>query len=90
MHDSTGVEHKDLVDFRLASALLTAELNLSAKAASCPAVVDAVLGSMRFLNDIGFDGQQTDLLEKADEKQSADAIIFLSALEQYNQGDLCR
>jgi hypothetical protein len=45
---------------------------------------------MRFLNDIGFDGQQTDLLEKADEKQSADAIIFLSALEQYNQGDLCR
>ena len=90
MQDVNGIEHKDLTDFRLASALLTAELNLSAKAASCPAVVDAVLDSMRFLNDIGFDGQQTDLLAKADEKRSADAIIFLSALEQYNQGDLCR
>lgn len=90
MQDSIGVEHKDLTDFRLASALLAAELNLSSKAASCPAVVDAVLGSMRFLNDIGFDGQQTDLMANADEKQSADAILFITALEQYNQGDLCR
>jgi hypothetical protein len=45
---------------------------------------------MRVLNDIGFDGQQTDLMANADEKQSADAIIFITALEQYNQGDLCR
>jgi hypothetical protein len=90
MQDVNGIEHKDLNDFRLASALLTAELNLSAKAATCPAVVDAVLGSMRFLNDIGFDGQKTDLMAKADEKQSADAILFITALERYNQGDLCR
>lgn len=90
MQDSSGIDHKDLTDFHLASALLAAELNLSAKAASCPAVVDAVLGSMRILNEIGFDGQQTDLLADADEKQAADAILFTTALEQYNQGVLCR
>lgn len=90
IQDSSGIEHKDLIDFRLASALMTAELNLSAKATSCPAVVDAVLGTMQLLNDIGFDGVQTNLFSHLDEKQKADAIIFLSALEKYNQGDLCR
>jgi hypothetical protein len=88
--DGNGIDQSEKLDFRLASALLATELNLSAKAESCPAVIDAVLGSMQLLNELGFDGIQTDLMAAADEKQKADVSIFLVSLEKYNQGDLCR
>ncbi len=87
--DGIGNDQTDKLDFRLASVLLATELNLSAKAESCPAVIDAVLGSMQLLNEIGFDGVQTNLMALVDEKQNADATIFLVSLEKYNQGDLC-
>jgi len=88
--DGNGIDQSEKLDFRLASALLVTELNLSAKAESCPAVIDAVLGSMQLLNELGFNGIQTDLMAAADENQKADATIFLVSLEKYNQGDLCR
>lgn len=88
--DGNGIDQSEKLDFRLASALLVTELNLSAKAESCPAVIDAVLGSMQLLNELGFNGIQTDLMAAADEKQKADVSIFLVSLEKYNQGDLCR
>lgn len=88
--DGSGNDQTEKLDFRLASALLATELNLSAKAESCPAVIDAVLGSMQLLNEIGFDGVQTDLMALVEEEQNANATIFLVSLEKYNQGDLCR
>jgi hypothetical protein len=71
--------------YNLASQLLAAELNLSAGAETCPAVVDAVNEAQMLLVSIDFDGTGKFLKGK----KSATANDLAATLDQYNNGDLC-
>lgn len=86
-----GEPRTDDPGFSLATQLLTAQLNLEASAESCLGVVDAVLGAQALLGKLGFDGEQV-LLGPGNpaESQRAEVALYLTALQQYNVGELCR
>jgi hypothetical protein len=83
-----GTQTQDPV-YSLASALLTAELNLSAGAETCQASETAVISSQVILALAGFNGmgEYSSTLPAAD----AEALPVLAEnLLQYNLGHLCK
>ena len=73
--------------YALASALLTAELNLGVGAETCPIAEEAVVGGHLVLSNTGFNGQGAYELSS----EIASAIPRLvELLEDYNRGELCR
>ena len=81
--------------YNLAAQLLAAELNLSAGAKTCQAVVDAVNEAQTLLAGIEFDGTGNYLDPKSVKKskllqeraQRANELAFI--LDTYNNGNLC-
>ncbi len=76
--------------YGLAAQLLAAQLNLSAGAETCQAVVDAVNAGQTLLADIGFDGTG-DYFKGKDKNspQKQEANELAAILDAYNNGDLC-
>jgi hypothetical protein len=77
--------------YGLAAQLLAAQLNLSAGAETCQAVVDAVNAGQILLANIRFDGTG-DYLKggKNAGAQRAQANALASTLDEYNNGNLCQ
>jgi hypothetical protein len=75
--------------YRLAATLLTAELNLSAGAETCPAAEEAVLGGHHILANAGFDGGGH-TGESLSEEVAAAVPRTVALLRAYNRGELCR
>lgn len=73
--------------YALASALLTAELNLGVGAETCPILEEAVVGGHLVLSSVGFDGEGT--YEPSNEVASAISRL-VALLEGYNRGELCK
>jgi hypothetical protein len=71
--------------YNLASQLLAAQLNLSAGAETCQAVVDAVNDGQTLLAGIGFDGTGSYLKGK----KAGEANGLAAILDEYNNGNLC-
>ncbi|MDH4116000.1 MAG: hypothetical protein OEW30_01245 [Acidimicrobiia bacterium] len=71
--------------YNLASQLLAAQLNLSAGAETCQAVVDAVNAGQTLLASIDFDGTGSYLKGK----KAAQANALAAILDAYNNGELC-
>ena len=74
--------------YNLAAQLLAAELNLSAGAETCLAVVDAVNEAQILLAAVGFDGTGKYLRPK-DGQDYQDALDLAATLDDYNNGTLC-
>jgi hypothetical protein len=70
----------------LAGQLLTAELNLTAGAETCPVADEAVVGAHLLLSTANFDGDTTSPLD-AEAGSAMPRLVEL--LESYNSGDLC-
>lgn len=83
-----GEDSSDPV-YKLASALLAAELNLNAGAEICPIAEEAVRGGHLVLADTGFDGPGANTLDMSGEIASAIPRL-IELLEGYNRGELCR
>jgi hypothetical protein len=76
--------------YGLAAQLLAAQLNLSAGAETCQAVVDAVNASQALLDDLDFDGTGDYLKggkNAAARRNEANALAAI--LDEYNNGNLC-
>jgi hypothetical protein len=73
--------------YSLAAGLLTAELNLSVGAETCPAVEEAVVAGHVILASLGFDGEGRYLAEPGVAASAGSVIELLGA---YNAGELCR
>ena len=86
----TGNNKKKANDaaYNLASQLLAAQLNLSAGAETCQAVVDAVNAGQTLLASINFDGSGNYLRPK-DGQLYTDANNLATTLDEYNNGLLC-
>ena len=85
--DLSGNKRANDAAYKLASQLLAAQLNLSAGAETCQAVVDAVNAGQTLLASIGFDGTGKYLRPK--DGRYHDAIDLAAILNAYNNGDLC-
>jgi hypothetical protein len=82
-------EIQDEPAYQLAAQLLTAELNLSSGAETCPIAEEAVVGGHILLADMSFNGQgnYADVLSN----ETLEAIsTILELLEAYNNGQLCQ
>jgi hypothetical protein len=75
--------------YGMAAQLLAAELNLSAGAETCMAVLDAVDAAEQFLLDLEFDAYGADIKGKGSQAQAAIANDLAYTLDQYNNGNLC-
>jgi len=75
--------------YGMAAQLLAAELNLSAGAETCEAVVDAVNDGQLLLVDIGFNGTGNYLKGKKAGPGKAEANELAGILDDYNNGLLC-
>jgi hypothetical protein len=73
--------------YELAGQLLTAELNLTAGAETCPVVDEAVVGAHLLLSTAKFDGVSTSPLD-AEAGGAVPRLVEL--LKAYNAGELCR
>jgi hypothetical protein len=81
----------DLHFYRLAAALLTAQLNLAIPAESCPAVEQAVQAGQLLLVSVGYHvGDASSLSPRNPEKDSQLADFLSGQLDRYNRGELCR
>lgn len=76
--------------YALAAQQLAAQLNLAVGSEVCHGLVDAVLGSQKLLVELGFDGEQGGITTDSQEEFRGDALLYLEALQQYNQGSLCK
>ncbi len=74
--------------YQLASQLVTAELNLGAGAAYCPAVDGAVIAAQTLLASANFDGRGRYWEVDSGTRQAAQGIV--GQLQRYNSGTLCR
>lgn len=76
--------------FQLASQLVTAQLNLAAGAAICPAVEGLVIAAQAVLAGAGFDSRSSigGLGAGSSQRQAADKLT--GQLQTYNAGGLCR
>jgi len=83
--DLSGKKRASDGAYNLASQLLAAQLNLSAGAETCPAVVEAVNAGQTLLADIGFDGTGGYLKGR----KGAEANELAAILDEYNNGFLC-
>lgn len=83
-----GNETDDPV-YSLASALLTAELNLNAGAETCPIAEEAVVGGHLVLSQVGFNGSGEYAADTSREIVSAIPRL-VELLQDYNRGELCR
>jgi hypothetical protein len=72
--------------YNLAAQLLAAQLNLSAGAETCQAVVDAVNSGQNLLAGISFDGTGN-YLRRGDDYELANTLAY--TLDEYNNGNLC-
>ena len=76
--------------YGLAARLLAAELNLSAGAQTCQAVVDAVNAGQTLLADVNFDGTGSYWKGGKNAKAlRAEANAVAATLDAYNNGELC-
>ena len=75
--------------YGLAAQLLAAQVNLSAGAETCQAVVDAVNAGQTLLLGIQFDGTGGYLKGKNGGALRAEANALASTLDEYNNGNLC-
>jgi hypothetical protein len=77
--------------YNLAAQLLAAELNLSAGAESCPAVISAIDDAQNLLLTLNFDGTGSYLSPKDKGARAVrDYALYLAGiLDQYNNGMLC-
>ena len=73
--------------FELAGQLLSAELNLTAGAETCPVADEAVVGAHIILSTAKFDGVSASPL---DAQAGGAAPRLVELLEAYNAGELCR
>lgn len=74
--------------YRLASEMLTAEVNLSTGSESCKAVEGALRIGHALLSSLGFDGSGEYLLAESKELRVAREVTTL--LASYNTGTLCQ
>ena len=88
--DPAGDLQGDDVAYRLASAVLAAQLNLAAGAEYCPKVGELVQSAQVVLISVEFDGTGMYLRPGADSEQVALAEGLAEQLERYNAGMLCR
>ena len=86
---SSGKKKASDAAYGLAAQLLAAQLNLSAGAETCQAVVDAVNAGQTLLADNLFDGTGNYLKGKDAGDDKAEANALAATLDQYNNGDLC-
>jgi hypothetical protein len=86
---SSGKKMASDAAYNMAAQLLAAELNLSAGAETCGAVVDAVNAGQTLLAYIGFDGTGSYLRPKKNSTTYQDANALAYTLDQYNNGFLC-
>jgi len=90
LQDAQGAAHPDDPAYQLASAMLTAQLNLAAGAEYCPAADQAVSLAQLLLLDIGFTARG-DYPAAIQAKDSGEAVAYLlEQLTAYNLGTLCR
>ena len=83
---TTGKKLASDAAYNLAAQLLAAELNLSAGAETCPAVIDAVTAAQNLLASISFNGTGS-YLKKGTLYNQANALA--TTLDRYNNGLLC-
>jgi hypothetical protein len=88
---SENTPENDLHFYRLAAALLTAQLNLAIPAESCPAVEQAVQAGQLLLVSVGYHPGNASAISSQDPAKDSQLADFLSGqLDQYNLGELCR
>lgn len=86
----SGEDRSDDVAFTLAAELTASQLNLGAKAESCQVADEAVLGSQALLKSLGFDGHKVVIGVGNPTSSRAEVERFLTILQEYNRGKLCR
>jgi hypothetical protein len=87
--DFDGKKRASDAAYGMAAQLLAAELNLSAGAETCQAVIDAVAAAEQLLFDIEFDAFGAALNGKGSQVIAAEANALAYTLDEYNNGNLC-
>ena len=86
---ANGKKNASDAAYGLAAQLLAAQLNLSAGAETCQAVVDAVNAGQALLASSNFDGSGTYFKGKTGGALRAQATSLAGILDEYNNGLLC-